>query len=145
MLDKITILGEYLANDPQGTWIGGKEFKKGRIVEANVNEDTFLNLLIAQENKWFSIKSHNYDEFKLSRGRWTPEQIKAIPAVIQAVAEPIVQTVSEPIVQIVAEPIVQTVEEAIVQTVVEPIVVEPAVVEPTEEVAGEVVEKRRRR
>ncbi len=69
MIDKIRVLGKYLGNDKNGIWIGGKEFKPGKTIEINVDEDTYKRLLLAVKNKWFEINGDNYYDWLVSRGR----------------------------------------------------------------------------
>jgi hypothetical protein len=69
MLDKVTITGELLDNGVDGILIGGKPFRKGFRITADVSEDVFENLSKAQENGWFKIHFNNYDDYLRSRGR----------------------------------------------------------------------------
>lgn len=96
MISKITILGELLTNDINGMMIGGKQFKKGLVIETQVDEDTYKRMLLAVENKWFSIRADNYQEWLISRGRSPLSYAKA--RVIE-VAEPEV-LVTEPEVKV---------------------------------------------
>jgi hypothetical protein len=68
MLEKITLIGEYLGNDPRGILVGGKLFIPKLVQETDINESTFENLLKAKENGWFDIKSHNYAQYLKERG-----------------------------------------------------------------------------
>jgi hypothetical protein len=79
MLNKITLEGVLLDENSNGILIGGKPFRYNAVQKTDVTEDVFLNLCIAEENKWFRILFHNYEEFLNSRGRELPklEKIEA--------------------------------------------------------------------
>lgn len=89
MLEKITITGEYIGNDTNGIIIGGKHFYPGIVLTADVDEDVFLNLQLAEKNGWFKIISHNYQEFLKSRDRL--EQ----PVIVEAVTNDEINIVVE--------------------------------------------------
>jgi len=86
MIDKITVLGELLTSEINGIIIGGKQFRKGLIIEAQVDEETYQKLLIAVENKWFSIKKDNYQDWLISRGRSPLSYAKAKVEVVASKA-----------------------------------------------------------
>jgi hypothetical protein len=145
MIDKITVLGTYEAKG--GTIIGGKPFLKGTCQEVHVDEVTFKRLQLANENGWFKIKSHNYQEFLEARGRAREAVVEAVPskevfALVEnsstestqkkkkpappkaAEPTPVVEAVVEPVVEVVAEPpVVEVVAEAAAEP---PVVVEDA-------------------
>jgi hypothetical protein len=109
MLNKVTVVGEYIGQDPRGTIIGGKLFLPNCILETEVTEEVFNTLKIAEENKWFRIDKHNYNEFLKERNI--------------VIEEPTVQPVIEE--PVVVEPTVQpVVEEVVIEPVVEEVVVE---------------------
>lgn len=118
MLELVTITGSYNGNDERGIIVGGKQFLPNNVLEADVQEEVFLNLIDAENNGWFKVLKHNYEEFVISRGRNYNNSIPKVTVIEDALDKAETPVVEIPAVEIAEEkPVV--IEEQPVSTVSE--------------------------